>query len=169
MRKSLFLILASLATMLLTVNVGGTETSPSYRDDLGSFVGTWRNEYVDSDGDNLEIWSFQWNSKETFLEFCTETSINGEVQFLGSGAFLADAGDSRFRLYLMMDNGVMHESVGSKNGDGFFAFESTSFGIHGFPAHKVELTRSEETLIVSYIYPDENGGTERSEQVFVRD
>ena len=135
---------------------------------LAPYVGSWQTEYKDSDGDNKQIWTMTWNEKKTFLDFRTLTFLNDEVIFVGVGFIFYSEPESEYRMYLMMDNGALHESIGEKTGRNEFRFTTKTWGNASHGDMDTEMSVSRDKMLVAYIYEGKDGSPKRSESVFTK-
>ena len=174
MRKTRVLILATLILASLCVDrptAAGKSAGKSITgstDDLAAYIGSWQTEYQDAEGDNKQIWTMKWNEKKTFLDFRTLTFLNNEVIFVGVGFIFYSEPESEYRMYLMMDNGALHESIGEKTGRNDFRFTTKTWGNAAFGDMDTEVSLSTDEMLVTYVYEGKDGTLKRSEEVFTR-
>ncbi len=164
-----FLTLAMLALAPFSVHSPTfAQQASGANPDLAGYVGAWETKYQDQDGDNKQIWTFEWNVKKTYLDLRTLTYLNDEVIFVGDGFVFYAKPDSEYRIYLMMDNSVLHESIGAKVGESKFLFTSKTYGNPNFPDVQTEISLSPDTMNVTYISKEPDGSLHRDENLFRR-
>ena len=104
-------VLVAVVGLLVLAN-GGTHAGDPPALDLDEYIGTWQTEYEDKEGKNREIWTLAWNDKQTYIDFHTETWVNSKLAYVGEGFLFYAEPEDEYRMYLMMDNGALHESIG---------------------------------------------------------
>ncbi len=87
--------------------------------------------------------------------------------FLGTGFAFFDAETGEYRLYLMMDNGALNESIGHRQVDSSLVFTTRTHGPVPFPDLRTEIRVTDAGLEVDYISRSE-GETVRDQNLLVR-
>lgn len=147
------------------------EKENSSRAALDSMTGDWTTfprEKVDSGtGQN---WQIKWNKKSKYLDYHVETISKNEVAYEGNGFILYDPELDTYRIYLMMDNGALHESVGKKTGTDSFEFRVTTYGVPNavFPDQSYKLRVTPNEMIGEYAVIKEGGAIDSSSIARIR-
>jgi hypothetical protein len=132
-------------------------------------VGVWESKETEKDGTQWrEEWRFDWNDTHTFLDYCTVVERNGEPYATGVGFLMYDVKTSSYRLYLMVDNGALHESIGTEVGDGRFEYTMETYGNPKFATATVGLAFTPSVMTVSYSSVGADGTESRQSQDFER-
>ena len=71
-------------------------------------------------------------------------------------------------MYLMMDNGALHESIGEKTAPNEFRFTTKTWANAGFGDIVTEVSLSKDRMLVTYLYDGKDGTPIRDENVFKR-
>ena len=158
---------ATLWLIFLAISAGPV-LAQMQENSLQELVGVWETNYVDEDGPGRQVWTFSWNHNQTFLTLETLTYVNDEVAFVGKGFKYYDTENQKYRIYLMMDNGALHESTGIRQEDGTYRYMSETHGNAAFPDVEIELTVASGAMKVVYLWTAEDGTQERDDNIFAR-
>jgi hypothetical protein len=132
---------------------------------LARYVGVWESTDEGKDGTKWrEEWAFKWNPSHTFLNYRTVVERNGEPFSIGAGFLMYDVKTATYRLYLMVDNGALHESIGKEVADGRFEYTLETYGNPKFATTTMGLSFTPSVMRVSYSQAGADG--KESEEVY---
>lgn len=131
---------------------------------LNSMVGKWTTFQKDDKSGNGQNWQIEWSKKGTYLDYYVETIIKNQAAFNGTGFILYDSESDTYRIFLMMDNGALHESVGKKINTDSYEFRVATYGVPNavFPDQSYKLRVTPTEMVGEYTVIKEDGVIDRS-------
>ena len=146
------------------VLAGPANAENAVNPNLEKWVGTWQM----TSGDYEENWTLQWTEEKTHLDLTFVSFEAGEPAFKANGFIFFDINTARLHLYMMMNNGALHENIGKLGNDGKFRLRSITYGGPVFPDHDMVVTFENNKMVFEYIYESETGDPEIYKNVFTR-
>ena len=152
----LVLIIAIISVISFSFSTNKTNDNPKNSDVfLNKLIGTWEAISKDDEGERKELWTLDWSTNKTHLELNVVSSFNDNPFATGYGFIVADSTSHEYRIYLMMDNGAMHESVGIRNKESEIDFILKTYGNVNFPDLKCKFLVNENTMTTKYTSLDD--------------
>ncbi len=146
----------------LFVNFAYAENSLNLK--LDEWVGAWQM----TSGEYEENWELQWNEEKTHLNLTFASFEDEQPAFKATGFILFDSNTGRLHMYMMMNNGALHENIGKLESDGKYMLRSKTYGGPGFPDHDMIVSFEKGKMIFEYVYESQDGEPEVSKNVFGR-